>query len=399
MEPDVGKQLEAMRRGAVEVHTAEDLERKVRAAVEKQRPLRVKLGLDPTAPDIHLGHTVVLGKLRQFQDLGHRAVLIIGDYTARVGDPSGQSKTRPALTEGEIEANLATYLDQVGLVLDTGKLEMRRNSEWFEPMQFADVLRLASATTVARMLERDDFAKRMNKNAPISLHELLYPVMQGHDSVEVRADVELGGTDQTFNLLVGRDFQRAAHQEPQVAITMPLLVGLDGTEKMSKSLGNYVGVTESASEMFGKCMSIPDALMANYLELLTDLPLEEVSRLTKTLHPREAKERLALLVTASYHGEDAAAHAAEGFRRVFSEKKLPDQMPELALAAGPVGLLKLLVEAGHAKSTSEARRLVAGGGVSIDNEKLTDPKAEVAPADGAVLRTGRRRFARLRVKQ
>ena len=393
------EQLELLRRGTVTIHTEEALRAKLERGVSEKTPLRVKLGMDPTAPDIHLGHTVVLRKLRQFQDLGHRAVLIIGDYTARVGDPSGQSKTRPALTGDEIEANLATYLDQVGLVLDTEKLEMRRNSEWFEPLRFADVLRLASATTVARMLERDDFAKRMDKNAPVSLHELLYPVMQGHYSVEVRADVELGGTDQTFNLLVGRDFQRAAGQEPQVAITMPLLVGLDGTEKMSKSLDNYVGVTDAANEMFGKCMSIPDALMANYLELLTDLPLEEVSRLANAIHPREAKERLALMVTASYHGEDAAVTAAEGFRRVFSEKKLPDEMPELALAAAPVGLLKLLVEAGHAKSTSEARRLVTGGGVSIDGEKMTDPKAEVAPADGAVLRTGRRRFARLRVKE
>ncbi|MHC4915057.1 MAG: tyrosine--tRNA ligase [Planctomycetota bacterium] len=395
MEPDVGRQLEVMRRGAVEIHTAEDLERKVRAAVGEERPLRVKLGLDPTAPDIHLGHTVVLGKLRQFQDLGHQAVLIIGDYTGMVGDPSGRSKTRPPLTVEEIEKNLKTYLEQVDAVLDVEKLEIRRNGEWFSKMSFADVLKMAGASTVARMLERDDFAKRYKSGAPIGVHELLYPLMQARDSVEIRADIELGGTDQTFNLLAGRDMQRSLGQEPQVALTTPLLVGLDGTEKMSKSLGNYVGVTESAGEMFGKVMSLADTMMKPYFTLLTDLPGGEIEEVLAG-HPREAKERLGREIVTRYHSEAAADDAAAEFRRVFSEKKLPSDMPEVKLPAKTIVIVDLLMLAGHARSRSDARRLIAGGGVSVDGEKIADIHADVSPPDGAVLQTGKRRFARLK---
>ncbi len=395
METDVTKQLELIRRGAVEIHTGAELEAKVKRAVKESRPLRVKLGLDPTSPDIHLGHTVVLAKLRQFQDLGHQAVLIIGDYTAMVGDPSGQSKTRPQLTREQIEANLQTYLEQVKAVLDVEKLEIRRNGEWLGKMGFADVLKLAGSSTVARMLERDDFSKRYAAGAPIGVHELLYPLMQAKDSVEVRADVELGGTDQTFNLLAGRDLQRDAGQEPQVTLSMPLLVGLDGVKKMSKSLGNYVGIQDPPNEKFGKLMSLPDALMKDYFTLLTALPEAEIAKLLAG-HPREAKERLGVEIVTRYHGADAARAAAEEFRKVFSQKQAPTEMPELKLAAVKITVLDLIMQAGHATSKSEARRLVEGGGVSLDGQKLADWKAEVEPADGAVLQTGKRRFAKIR---
>ena len=389
------QQLEAVRRGTVEIHTVGDLQQKLARAQADKRPLRVKLGLDPTAPDIHLGHTVVLAKLRQFQDLGHQAVLIIGDYTARVGDPSGRSKTRPALADADIERNLKTYLDQVSAVLDIGRLEIRRNGEWFSKMTFADVLRMAGASTVARMLERDDFAKRYASGAPIGVHELLYPLMQARDSVEVRADVELGGTDQTFNLLAGRDMQRSVGQDPQVALTMPLLLGLDGVEKMSKSLGNYVGVSEPPAQMFGKLMSLPDTLMHDYFTLLTALPESEISR-TLSGHPREAKERLAVEVVSRYHSAEKAARAAEEFRKVFSERQAPSEMPEVPLPPEGIAALDLLLAAGHAPSRSEARRLISGGGVCIDGSRVQDPAAIVSPPDGAVLQTGKRRFARLR---
>ena len=395
METDVRQQLELIRRGAVEIHTEAELEAKLSRAVTENRPLRVKLGLDPTSPDIHLGHTVVLGKLRQFQDLGHQAVLIIGDYTAMVGDPSGQSKTRPQLTPEQIEANLQTYLEQVRAVLDVARLEIRPNGEWFAKMSFADVLKLAGRSTVARMLERDDFAKRHAAKAPIGVHELLYPLMQAHDSVMVRADVELGGTDQTFNLLGGRDLQRDAGQEPQVTLSMPLLVGLDGANKMSKSLGNYVGLKDPPGEMFGKLMSLPDVLMRDYFTLLTALSEAEIQKLLAG-HPREAKERLGVEIVTRYHSAQAARAAAAEFRKVFSEKQAPSEMPELRVSAGKVGVIDLIIQAGHAASKSEARRLVEGGGVSLGGEKVADWKAEVSPADGAVLQTGKRRFARVR---
>ena len=329
------EQMALYERGAVDIYTRGELAKKVERACQTGKPLRVKLGLDPTAPDVHLGHTVVLRKLRQFQDMGHQAVLIIGDYTSLVGDPSGKSKTRPMLGAEQIEANVKTYLDQVGKVLDVGALEIRHNSEWFSPMTFRDVLALASCGTVAQMLARDDFSGRLEREAAIGVHELLYPLMQGRDSVEIEADVELGGTDQTFNLLVGRDMQKSAGAEPQVALTTPLLVGLDGTEKMSKSLGNYIGVDESPGEIFGKVMSLADAMMTDYFTLLTGVPQSEFSPLAES-DPRAAKERLGVEIVTEYHGAEAAKTAADEFRRVFSERQAPSEMPEVKTPPGSV---------------------------------------------------------------
>ena len=387
------EQMALFERGAVAIHTREELAKKVERACETGRALRVKLGMDPTAPDIHMGHTVVLRKLRQFQDMGHKAVLIIGDYTALVGDPSGKSKTRPMLGPSEIEANVKTYLDQVGKVLDVAALEIRPNSEWFSKMSFREVLELASAGTVAQMLARDDFRGRYEAQTPIGVHELLYPLMQGRDSVEIEADVELGGTDQTFNLLVGRDMQKAAGAEPQVALTVPLLVGLDGTEKMSKSLGNYIGIDEPAAEIFGKAMSLADSMMADYFTLLTEVPESEFKGLIES-DPRAAKERLGIEIASQYQGAEAAKAAAEEFRRVFSRRQAPEEMPTVACTESTV--MGYVVQAGHAKSNSEARRLIEQGAVSIDGDKCTDP-ARVVPlkAGGVTLRTGKRRWARL----
>jgi len=396
------RQLSALRRGAVEIYTEDDLRTKLATAVHEKRPLRVKLGMDPTAPDIHLGHTVVMGKMRTFQDLGHKAVLIIGDYTARVGDPSGQDHARPVLSEEQIKANAHTYFEQAGKVLDLSeeKIEIRYNSEWLAGLTFADVLRLASHMTVARMLERDSFERRYKAGDPIAVHEFLYPLMQAHDSVAVEADVELGGTDQTFNCLAGRGLMRDAGLEAQVVLTMPLLVGLDGTEKMSKSKGNYVGVTDSPREMFGKLMSIPDRLMENYFTLLTEVPMEEIRQTLRTEHPRDAKERLARTVTARYHGEAAADAAAEDFRRVFAENEQPSDIPETVVPAneiedGKIGLARLITIAGFAESNSEAMRLIRQGAVRLDDKPVTDPKAFVKVTAGAVLRVGKRRWTRL----
>jgi len=396
------RQLAALRRGAVEIYTEDDLRDKLAAAVHEERPLRVKLGMDPTAPDIHLGHTVVMGKMRTFQDLGHKAVLIIGDYTARVGDPSGVDHTRPVLSDEQIEANAHTYLEQARKVLDLSeaRIEIRRNSEWLADLSFADVLRLAANMTVARMLERDSFERRYRAGDPIGVHEFLYPLMQAHDSVAVEADVELGGTDQTFNCLAGRELQRAAGLPAQVVLTMPLLVGLDGTEKMSKSKGNYVGVTDSPGEMFGKLMSIPDGLMENYFTLLTRVPMDEVRQVLRDAHPRDAKERLARTVTARYQGDAAADAAAEDFRRVFAEHEQPSAIPETLVPAdelenGRIGLARLIALAGFAGSNSEAMRLIRQGAVRLDEVPATDPKAFVEVTPGAVLRVGKRRWTRL----
>ncbi len=369
-------------------------EAELKAKLAKGKPLRIKLGVDPTAPDLHLGFTVPLRKLRQFQDAGHVAVLIIGDYTARVGDPSGKNSTRPMLGDAEIQKNLKTYLEQAGKVLKPG-YETVFNGTWFSKMSFTDVLKLASKMTVARMLERDDFSKRFKEGTPISLHEMLYPLMQGHDSVMVKADVELGGTDQTFNLLVGRDLQREAGQEPQVCLTLPLLEGLDGVRKMSKSYGNYVGLNEPPKDMFGKLMSLPDALMEKYYTLLTDLPMPSG-------HPRDAKVGLAKELVRMYHGEEAAAAVAGEFDRVFSKKELPDEMPEVKLLPGllvdgKIWIVKLVQISHLVASGGEARRQVAQGAVSLDGEAVGDPEAKVTLKDGAVLKVGKRRFARIRL--
>ena len=394
------EQLEVLSRISEEIIPEEEFLEKVARA--EGRPLRIKYGMDPTAPDIHLGNAVALHKLRVFQDLGHLPVIIIGDYTARVGDPSEANKTRPVLKPEDIDANAQTYLDQVGKIVDLGNAEIRRNGEWFEAMTLEDVVRLASRVTVARTIERDDFAKRLAEGTPIGVHELLYPIMQAWDSVMVRADVEIGGTDQKFNFLAAREYQKDEGQEPQVIMTHPLLVGLDGVKKMSKSLGNYIGITEPPEEIFGKAMSIPDEMMATYFLWATDLTDEETAVLldgAKT-HPRDAKEVLAKAIVSRYHTAAEADRAAEAFRRVFTEGRTPEEMPEVRLAAadltdGRIWIVALVVKAGFADSNGEARRLVAQGAVSLDGEKVTDPQAEVEPETGQILRVGKRRFARI----
>lgn len=381
----------------------------LRERLKLGRPLRVKLGMDPTAPDLTLGHTVVLGKLRQFQDMGHKAVLIIGDYTARIGDPTGRSKTRPALTDAQIDANAQTYLDQAGKVIDLSeeKLEVRRNSEWLAGLSFADVIRLMSQTTVARMLERDTFAIRQKQGREIYLHELLYPIMQAYDSVVIEADVELGGTDQTFNNLCGRDFQRAAGQPPQIVMVMPLLVGTDGKVKMSKSMGNHIGITDPPSEMFGKVMRIPDETMPDYFRLVTDLPPDEAAALcdSSIANPRDTKERLAKEIITRFHSADAADAAAAEFKRVHGggrEGGLPDEIPEMVVPAemiadGVVATIDLITHCGFAKSRGDARRLVAQGGVRLNGKTLDDPLKTLSIETGDVLQRGKRQFVRLAI--
>ncbi len=396
------EQLEVLRRGVFEIASEEELLSKLTASAASGRPLRVKLGVDPTSPDIHLGHTVVLRKLRQFQDLGHQGVLIIGDYTALVGDPSGANKTRPILTEDQVNANAQTYLDQISGIVDTSSLEIVRNGDWFRDLTFKGVLELAASMTVARMMERDDFAKRWAAHQPISMHELLYPLMQGYDSLMVRADVELGGTDQTFNLLVGRQLQRDKNLSPQVTLTMPILVGLDGKDKMSKSKGNYIGVSEAPGDMFGKVMSIADELMENYFQLLTDMPEPDYRKILSAANPRDAKVALARTIVAAYHSETAASAAAEEFDRVFSRHQLPEDMPDIdvkraSLENGAVWIITLIAEAGFAATNSDARRLVAQGAVTIDDNRIEDVAAKVPLTGGEVLKVGKRRFGRIRL--
>ncbi|MGD9697067.1 MAG: tyrosine--tRNA ligase [Thermoleophilia bacterium] len=355
------------------------------------RPLRVKFGVDPTAPDIHLGHTVVLQKLRQFQDEGHLAVLIIGDWTARVGDPSGRSSTRPMLSADEIERNAASYREQAFRVIDPQRTEIRSNGEWFGAMGLEQVFRLAASTTVNQLLRRNDFAARMGADRPVSVLELLYPLMQAYDSVMVEADVELGGTDQLFNLMLGREMQAHFGRPPQVALTMPILSGTDGVKKMSKSLGNQIGVDDPADEQFGRTMSITDDAMAEWYRLLA--PAEPPPE----GHPNESKRRLARLLVDRFHGAGAGARAEEAFNRVVRDRRAPDEMAEIAVPAGTVHLPALLADGLGVASRSEARRLIAGGGVSIDGEPVRELDVEAAALDGAVLRAGKRRFARVRV--
>jgi tyrosyl-tRNA synthetase len=399
------RQLELLLSGAAKVIPQAELVPKL----ESGRPLRVKLGIDPSAPDLHLGHAVVLRKLRRFQDLGHTAVLIVGDFTGRVGDPSGQVETRPMLAADQLEENARTYLEQVGKVLDLGRAEIRRNSEWLAGLTFADVARLASTLTVAKLLERDDFAERLRTGHPISLQEFLYPLMQGYDSVAIESDVEMGGTDQTFNLLVGRDIQRAHGQDPQVAFTMPLLPGTDGVRKMSKSLENHVGLTEPPEEQFGKVMSIPDEAMSTWFRLCTDLEPSELDAIEAgladgSLRPDLAKRRLASEVVGLYHGADAAREAEARFDRVFKERDLPEDVPVIEIPTGierdeggTIWLPRLLQAVGMASSNSEARRLIEQSGVRLDGELVEDPEAEFrrGELEGKVLQVGRRRFGRL----
>lgn len=390
-------------RGTFDIVPKAELKAKLLQSAKDGKPLQIKLGLDPTAPDIHLGFAVVLRKLRQFQDLGHEVVIIIGDYTALIGDPSGRSSTRPMLTTEEIAANGQTYVTQLAKVLDVDKTIVRFNSEWLGKLSFADLVGLASKMTVAQVLQREDFATRFSQGQPISLHELLYPLAQAYDSVAIRADVEMGGQDQTFNNLAGRALQKEMGQEPQVVLLMPLLVGLDGVKKMSKSLGNYVGISEAPTVMFGKLMSLSDPLMPTYFELCTDVPMEEVRVLTDdgATHPREVKKRLAREIITLYHGAEAAQAADDEFERVHKEHQVPDDLPDFAVpselcdADGRVRLTALLVAAGLALSSGEAKRLVQQGGVSVDGLKLSDPAGMLLVESGQIVKVGKNRFVRL----
>ena len=400
-EQEIQRQVIELTRGCEAAYTPTELHQALVRSYQSGKPLRIKMGLDPTAPDIHLGHTVVLRVVRKFQDLGHKAVIIIGDYTARIGDPSGQNKTRPELSAEQIAVNAATYIAQAGKVLDTSpdKLEMRPNSEWLGKLDFAAVLNLTRQMTVARMMERDTFELRYKAGIPIGVHEFLYPLIQGYDSVCVQADVEMGGSDQTFNCLVGRGLQENAGQRPQVVMIMPILVGLDGTEKMSKSKGNYIGVAEGPGEMFGKVMSIPDGLMRNYFTLLTTLPSERIDELVdpRRTHPRQAKVALGKMVVEQFHDAALAQAAAEEFDRVFSNKQAPTDMPAVKVPAASMNVIDLIMAAQFAATKSEARRLVGQGAVSLDEQKLTDLDAPVALTDGAVLKVGKRRFGKISV--
>jgi tyrosyl-tRNA synthetase len=386
------EQLREVQRGVVNLHSEEELLKKL----ERGTPLRVKLGVDPSSPDIHLGHTVVLRKLRQFQDLGHTAVLIIGDFTALVGDPTGKKKTRPQLTPAEVEVNARTYIEQVHRVLAPKPLEIVRNSEWLKPLPFYELIKLAAKMTVARFLERDDFSKRLKEGVPISLHEFLYLVMQAYDSVVVKADVELGGTDQLFNLMVGRDLMRDMGQEPQVALTTPILTGLDGHDKMSKSLGNHIGVSCDPFEMYSRTMAIPDANMKEWYTLLTALPADEIERMVAKTHPKAAKDRLAREIVQGYH-PGKGDEAAQEWDKKFSKGEVVDPV-DLDVPAG-TGAVDLVMLTRLAASKSEARRLLEQGGVELDGHKLSDPKAAPALKDGLILRVGKKKnFFRLKVK-
>ncbi len=391
---DAERAFSTLCRNAVDVIEKSDL----KARLEEGKPLRIKAGFDPSAPDIHLGHTVLLRKLREFQDLGHKVIFIIGDYTAMIGDPTGQTKTRPALSKEEVEKNAKSYQEQAFKILDKNpkKIEVVRNNDWLGQLSLKDFLeKIASQTTVARVLERDDFEKRMSTNQPITIREFMYPLLQGYDSVHVKADVEIGGTDQKFNLLVGRDLQRSFGQKAQVVMTMPLLVGLDGAQKMSKSLGNYVAVTDSAKDMFGKIMSIPDSLMEDYFNLLTGADDIKIVSLEEEMHPKAAKIKLAKLIVSSYFDEKTAEEEAKEFDRVFSKKENPEHPEELKVPEKQIWIVELLKRAGAAASTSDAKRLIDQGAVSIDGQKITDFNLKVAVKKDALLKAGKKKFVKL----
>ncbi|ADU96972.1 tyrosine--tRNA ligase [Thermovibrio ammonificans] len=394
------EQLKVIKRGTAEIIGEEELLEKLKSG----RKLRIKAGFDPTAPDLHLGHTVLLWKLRDFQELGHEVYFLIGDFTAMIGDPTGKNETRPPLTREEVLKNAETYAQQVFKILDPEKTVVVFNSEWLGQMSAADLIKLASKYTVARMLERDDFEKRFKEGRPIHIHEFIYPLLQGYDSVVLKADVELGGTDQKFNLLMGRHLQREYGQEEQVCIMMPILEGLDGVQKMSKSLGNYIGILEPPEEQFGKVMRISDELMWRYYRLVTRVPEEEIEEMERAvkegrLHPMEAKKRLAETIVATFHGEEAAKRAREHFERVFSRRELPPEIPEpeVEVPENPIWLPKLLKILGLVKSTSEGRRQIRGGAVRIDGRKILDEDYKVDLLAGEfVVQVGKRRFAKIK---
>jgi tyrosyl-tRNA synthetase len=402
---DVAEQLSILKRGVDQVVPEPEFAKKLDRSVRENRPLRVKYGIDPTGIDVHLGHTVPLRKLRQFQELGHTAVIIIGNYTALVGDPSGRDETRSKLTQAQVEANAVDYLTQVGRIIDLSKAEVHKNGDWFSNWSFLKVLDLTRRMTIGQMTAREDFAKRIAAEKPVYLHECLYPLMQGWDSVEIKADVELGGTEQLFSLLVARDLQQSQEQEPQVAMTMPILVGTDGTRRMGKSLGNYIGVAEGADNQFGKIMSIPDEPMRQYFTLLTELPLTEIDRLLGAgVNPRDAKEALGKAIVAQYHGGEAAETAAIKFRRRASGQD-PDDVPIATLAAskldadGRVPAFVLIKELGLETSTSNSRRVIEQGGLNIgpDRDGIADPKALVHVSDGLIVRVGKRKIVRVKL--
>ena len=386
----------------VDLHSAEELKTRLAKSIADKKPLRIKMGADPSAPDLHLGHCVALNKLREFQDCGHTVVFIIGDFTGMIGDPSGKSATRGQLSKENVLENAKSYQDQMFKILDPARTEVRFNSEWFGPMVFEKVIRLSALVTVAQLLARDDFAKRYAANQPISLVEFLYPLVQAYDSVMVRADVEIGGTDQLFNLLLGREIQKAHGQEPQIVLTLPLLEGLDGVNKMSKSLGNYIAVNDTPKDAFGKTMSVSDDLMWRYFSLVLCRPEEEIAGLKAAIasgarHPRDVKDELGRRIVEKFHGAAAAAEASAEFARVFSQDQLPADIPEVPVAPGKIGLLTLMVKAGLAASTSEARRLVQAGAVRVGEDKITDFRMELEPREGIVIRSGKRGFAKIKV--
>lgn len=398
----VKEQLEIIKRGASEIIPEEELIQKLEKSRSENKPLKIKLGCDPTRPDLHIGHSVVLRKLAQFQKLGHTAILIIGDFTAMIGDPSGRNATRPPLTFEEAQENAKSYWLQAKKILDPEKTKIVNNSDWLGKMNFQDVIKLASKYTVARMLERDDFTKRFHGGIPISMHELLYPLAQAMDSVAIESDVELGGTDQKFNLLVGRDIQREYGVEAQAILTMPLLVGTDGTEKMSKSYGNYIGIDDTPQDIYGKTLSIPDELIYTYFELGTDISKQELLEIKNTLsdpnnNPRNTKRTLARKFVEMYHSLNAAQNAEAEFDKIFINKGVPDDIPELKISETEIDIIDLIMIAELAPSRGEARRLVTQGGVSIDGNKIDDPKLLVKISDGSVLKVGKRKFVKLSI--
>ncbi|WP_267926607.1 tyrosine--tRNA ligase [Desulfolithobacter dissulfuricans] len=398
----VEEQIALIERGTVDLISRDDLVKKLTRSVETGQPLKIKAGFDPTAPDLHLGHTVLLQKLRHFQQLGHQVYFLIGDFTGLIGDPTGKSDTRPPLTREDVERNAETYKEQVFKILDPTRTKVVFNSTWLGELSSYDMIRLASQLTVARMLERDDFKKRFESGRPISIHEFLYPLIQGYDSVALEADVELGGTDQLFNLLMGRDLQRSRGQEPQVVLTMPLLEGLDGVNKMSKSLGNYIGITDSPDDIFGKIMSISDELMFRYYELLSDLSTEEIQALKEDMaagriHPKAVKMQLARELTARFHDPEAAAAAEKNFDQVFKKHELPDEIPECRLQVDEeeIWLPRLLLEAGLVKSTSDGRRMIKQNAVSVDGDKVTSVDTNIPARGKVLLKVGKRKFCQV----
>ncbi len=387
-------QFSAIARGVSEIVPENELLHKLEKSLVEKRPLRIKLGADPSSPDLHLGHSVILHKLKTFQDLGHQILFVIGDFTAQIGDPTGKNETRKPLTREQTLHNAKTYSEQVLKILNPSKTQIVFNSQWIDSLKIQEVIKLAAQTTVAQMLEREDFSKRYGAQQPIAIHEFLYPIMQAYDSVQLRADVELGGTDQRFNILLGREYQKAAGQEPQAAVFLPLLEGTDGVQKMSKSLDNAIGITEEPKDIFGKIMSISDELMVKYYELLTDVPLAEI----KDMHPKEAKVRLGVEIVSKFYEREEGEKVASEFDSVFAQKKLPSDIPEVTLQTHQIQLTKLMAEQELVKSLSEARRMIVQGGVSVDGEKISDTSYAIENKSEALVKVGKRKFLKVTFK-